>query len=427
MRTSCICLAFLASAGLASGGCGGAGEPSLALTDGVAVALEGCAYSFQTPKETTAPVKDDGAVGTTAVDPRNLHLAYVGDPKTTIAVTWSTGIDTRGTVVEWGADASYGHKTPGFWFAYPADLSGSDPPSVGVHQVHLCGLAPGTTYHYRAGTAGHMSADATFSTAPADGRPVRILVAGDSRGNAATWGQVLQAGAGEAPDLAIFTGDANDLGSIQDDWEAWFAAGKGVLEHLPLMMVHGNHEINARHYFSQFPMPGNQQWYSFDFGQAHATVLNDTPPSNDQGSIAGAQKTFLDDDLGKTAQTWKLVSHHRPAYTASLGHAPSTDLQMAWEAIFDSRKVDMVLNGHAHAYERSYPLQAGQVVADGQGPVYIVEGGGGADPYMVAAQTFTAKAMQTFGYVILDVTAQKLTMTAKDLSGSVVDTYSITK
>ena len=61
------------------------------------------------------------------------------------------------------------------------------------------------------------------------------------------------------------------------------------------------------------------------------------------------------------------------------------------------RKVDMVLNGHAHAYERSYPLTAGQVVGDGQGPVYIVEGGGGADPYMVAAQAFTAKAVQTYG------------------------------
>src|SRR5260370_1399339 len=127
MRSSWICLVMLA-------GCGSPGEPSLALTDGVEVALAGCAYKFTTPKETTAP---------------------------------------------------------------------------------------------------------------ADGGPVRILVAGDSRGNAATWGQVMQAGAAEAPDLAIFTGDANDLGSIQDDWEAWFGAAQGVLEPLPLMMVHGNHEINA--------------------------------------------------------------------------------------------------------------------------------------------------------------------------------------
>ena len=213
-----------------------------------------------------------------------------------------------------------------------------------------------------------MSGDATFTTAPADGRPVRILVAGDSRGNAATWGQVLQAGAAEAPDLAIFTGDANDLGSIQDDWEAWFAAGQGVLEHLPLMMVHGNHEINSRHYYSQFPMPGNQQWYSFDFGPAHFTALNDTPPPGDPTSITSEQAPFLDADLGQTQQPWKLVTHHRPEYTSSTGHPPATDLQQAWESILDAHQVDLVLNGHAHAYERSHSLIAGQVVADGAGP-----------------------------------------------------------
>ena len=405
-------------------GCGGPSEPSLALTDGVTVDIDGCPFSITTPKETTAPVKDDGAVGT-APDPRNVHLGFVGDPETSISVTWATDIGTRGTRLQWGADASYGHETRGFWFAYPTDLAGADPPSVGIHQVHLCGLTPGTTYHYRVGTGDHWTADATFATAPADGRPVRILVAGDSRGNAATWGQVLQAGAAEAPDLAIFTGDANDLGSIQEDWEAWFAAGKGVLEHLPLMVVHGNHEINARHYYSQFPMPGNQQWYSFDYGPAHFTVLNDTP--QDMASIAGEQAQFLDADLGKTTQPWRLVTHHKPLYTSSTGHGPDTGLQQAWEAILDARHVDLDLNGHAHDYERSYPLMAGQPVADGQGPVYIVEGGGGADPYDVAPQAFTAKAMTTYGYVLLDVTAQQLTLTAKALDGSVIDTYTLKK
>jgi hypothetical protein len=397
------------------------------LTNGVDVPIAGCPFTIHTPAETTAPVMDDGTVGTTAPDPRDLHLAYVGDPTTSISVTWNSDVATRGTTLEWGADTSYGHKTAGFSFAYPTDLAGSDPPSVGVHQVHLCGLMPATTYHYRVGTGSHMSADSTFTTAPADGRAVRILVAGDSRGNAMTWGQLLQAGAADGPDIAIFTGDANELGTVQDDWETWFAAGRGVLEHLPLMTVHGNHEINSRHYYSQFPMPGNQQWYSFDFGAAHVTVLNDTPPGGDPTPITAMEAPFLDADLGKTTQTWKLVTHHRPEYTSSTGHAPATDLQQAWESILDAHNVDMVLNGHAHAYERSYPLAAGQVVADGKGPVYMVEGGGGADPYDVMPQPFTAKALKTFGYILLDVTAHKLTMTAKGIDGTVIDTYSIAK
>jgi hypothetical protein len=100
---------------------------------------------------------------------------------------------------------------------------------------------------------------------------------------------------------------------------------------------------------------------------------------------------------------------------------------MAWSPIYEKHHVDLVMNGHAHAYERSKPIVAGQPVADGQGPVYIVEGGGGADPYDVAPQNFTAFALKTFGYTILDVNGKMLTLTAKALDGSVVDSYTITK
>src|SRR5207247_11125191 len=111
---------LLLLASLALLGCGGGEAPSLALTDGVVVTRDGCPFTVTTPRETTAPVKDDGAVGAQAT-PRNVHLSYVGDPTTTMAITWATDVPTRGTVVEWGADAGYGHQTHGFWLAYPTD------------------------------------------------------------------------------------------------------------------------------------------------------------------------------------------------------------------------------------------------------------------------------------------------------------------
>jgi hypothetical protein len=408
-------------------GCSDPVPPSLEpTTTGVKIEPEGCPFSVTSPKEATAPHKDDGAVGPDAT-PRNIHLAYVGDPKSSIAVTWSTDVPTRGTIVEWGADAGYGHTTKGYWLAYATDLGGIDPPSVGVHQTFLCGLEAGTTYHYRVGTHGHMSDDYTFATAPGDGRAVRVLVAGDSRGNTSTWHDLLAAAANDAPELILFTGDANDFGFVQDEWEAWFAAGKGVLEHLPLMMVNGNHEANMRHYYTQFPLPGNQQWYGFDFGPAHFTILNDTPMNTDPGSIAGAQAQFLDSELATTQQAWKLVSHHRPEYSGSAGHESAADLQQAWEPILDSRHADLVLTGHAHAYERSFPLVAGQKVAEGAGPVFIVEGGGGANPYDVAAQPFTAFAQKIFSYVLLDISPQKLELTTKAVDGTLVDSYTLTR
>jgi hypothetical protein len=256
MRFLCVTLAVA----LAPAGCSSRSAPSTVLTSGVTVQLPGCAYTFTTPDQTTAPTNDDGFIDAMPTA-RDLHLSWVGDPSTTTTITWNGDFGTTSTLVEYGATSAYGQKASGFSFAYPTDLAGSDPPSVRVHQVHLCGLQPATTYHYRVGPASIATADATFTTAPAGAARTRVLVAGDSRGNVATWAQVLQTGATETPDFAIFTGDANDLGTIQDEWEAWFGVGASVLPNVHLMMAMGNHEINSRHYYSQFPLPANQQWY----------------------------------------------------------------------------------------------------------------------------------------------------------------------
>ncbi len=363
----------------------GSSPPSKMLTNGVAVKIPGCSYAFTTPIETTPPSKDDGRVGAMPA-PRSIHVSYVGDPTTSAAVAWNTDFDTTGTTLEWGPTAAYGTKTAGFSFAYPTDLAASEDPSVRVHQVQLCGLMPGTTYHYRVGTGTALSGDNTFATAPATApAETRLLVIGDSRADPSVWGQVLAQGDKEAPDLLLYTGDAVLLGNLQDDWNAWFDAAQPVFSHLPVMFVEGNHEANMRHYFAQFPLPGNQQWYSFDYGDVHIVVLDDTPV--DTATIPGDQATFLDQDLAKSTKTWNIVTHHKPMYTSYSGHTPDPVEQNAWIPLYEKHHVDLVLQSHVHAYERSKPLDAsGNPVADGQGPVYVTFGGGGADPYPVTVQ-----------------------------------------
>jgi hypothetical protein len=81
-----------------------------------------------------------------------------------------------------------------------------------------------------------------------------------------------------------------------------------------------------------------------------------------------------------------------------------------------------------HAYERSKPLDAsGNPVADGQGPVYVTFGGGGADPYPVTVQPYSVVAQTSFGYLLIDVMGKTLTVTAKDETGNVIDQFSLSK
>ena len=409
---------------IAAAGCGGRSAPSMDLTNGVVVATPGCSYTFTTPAQTTPPTMDDGFVSKMGA-PSNVHLTWVGDPTTTMVVTWETDFDTTGTIVNLVKPDGSLATVRGFSFAYPTDLAGSDPPSVRIHQVHLCGLVPGARYSYAAGAGVELTSVASFSTLPSAPQTLRVLMVGDSRGNDPEFGKVFNLGASEQPDFAIFTGDANDLGTIQDQWESWLKAAAPSLPSLPMYFAEGNHEINARHFFAQFPLPRNQQWFDFDAGPAHFVVLNDTPM--DPSVITGDEATFLQQSLSSTQQKWKIVVHHQPPYTSSLGHPPDTMLQMAWSPIYDANGVDFVMNGHAHAYERSYPIKAGQNVADGKGPVYVVEGGAGADPYDVSPQSFTAFAQKTFGYALLDFAGSTVKLTAKDDAGNLIDQYQLTK
>ncbi len=372
--------------------------------DHLTFAPPGCSYTVANPDETSLALADDGGAPGT---PRALHLGFVADPSTTAVVTWATDVGATGTKLQFGPSGGALADAHGFSYAYATDLAGSDPPSVRIHQVHLCGLAPGTAY-----TVSVAGQGAQFATAPQGGASLRIAVAGDSRGNAADWGKVLDGAAAAGPELLLYTGDAVDLGSIQTAWDGWFDAGKTALARLPIVFAQGNHEINARHFYAQFPMPKNQTWYDFDWGDVHFVVLDTTPRVD--SAIEGDEATFLDHSLASTAKPWKVVIHHKGPYSSSThGQAgEGTRFQQAWVPIYDKYHVDAVFNGHDHDYERTKSMKGGAPVADGAGTTYVVNGGGGADPYPSGTSAFTAFSQTTLGYNLVDLAGAKMTITA---------------
>ena len=82
------------------------------------------------------------------------------------------------------------------------------------------------------------------------------------------------------------------------------------------MLAHGNHEVNAVNYYSQFAMPGDQENFGFDYGHAHLTVANDTP--DNLSAIAGSTRDAIEADFeaSKNAR-WKLLMHHQPIWSSA--------------------------------------------------------------------------------------------------------------
>ncbi len=386
-----------------------------------------CGGAIYVPKSGTdtsdpVPADVDAADFGTAPDPTRVHLSWSGEPSTTMAFVWLTDTATFASEVQVGVDTNYGLTTAGASFML---LNGED--FGRVHEVHVCGLTPATTYHYRVGGEGHWSDDLTFVTAPEPGTtgPFRFVVAGDSRDNEGVWGEILAAADAFAPDFYLFSGDAIDIGSDLNEWGAWLDEGHGFIDRHPIYVAHGNHEFLAQPFFGLFAQPDNEQWWSFTYANTHFVYLNDTVVTP---SDIDAQATFMDQDLKASTATWKIVDHHQPAYSSCTTHGSNTMLQTAWSPIEEENGVVLDLAGHNHNYERSVPLRGGQQTDVANGTTYVVSAGAGADLYgNDMSQSFTTAAVADNNWVLVEIDGGSLALTAYDMSGNVIDTFSASK
>jgi hypothetical protein len=413
-------------------------EPPPPTHQGGTVLVEGCGYALTTRLGASAPVPGQPGIGATP-SPYHIHLGLAGDPRTSMVITWqSRDATTMASTVQLGKASVAEQTREGYTWDYIIGF-GNDGPRVRLHEAHLCGLEPDTEYVYRVGGTGAdgvavFSPEYRFRTAPdlaADpAAEVVLLALGDTRDGYDTFGQMLaKARELASPDLILFTGDATTIGPLQDEWEAYFDAAEPVLRETPIVAAHGNHEVNAVNYYSLFAMPGDEENYALDYGAAHIVVVNDSP--EDSGALEGAIPAFLEQDLAAATAAgapWKLVMHHRPPFSSAANHGSDSLLQSTWSPIYDTHHVDVVLNGHEHNYERTHPLEGGEVKATpAEGTIYVVSGGAGADLYGNGSNYFTATSASTQNMVVLSVRAGSLDAKAYKDDGTVLDQFSISK
>jgi len=343
-----------------------------------------------------------------AAAPTHIHMTWQSDPRTSITMSWATSLQTPG-IVEYGKTTQYGMA--------------QTCPAGKLHDVELTDLEPDTLYHYRVGDGSTWSGDYTFRTAPAAPNASFSFVAfGDSRTNWDIWHACSLAVLEADPDFCVHTGDLVQSGGDQGDWNNWFDEGRDLLSHKVLMPAIGNHEGNDPKYYQQFALPGNEDWYSFDYSNAHFTVLTT------EKRMTGAQRDWLERDLSTTNATWKFVFFHRPMYSSGR-HGCARDVFSAWGDLLDRYHVDMVFCGHDHIYERSYPMCRDWIAESPRtGTIHIVTGGAGAPLYDVKNRgPWSARALSLNHYVFLSVNGSELRMEARFLNHTAFDTLQISK
>ena len=264
----------------------------------------------------------------------------------------------------------------------PLSIQESDAVATTAHEITVTGLQPGTKYEYRISEGLDVvlsdSDKYWFKTDPGPASPnFSFFVTGDigaelPAGQQAKTGRMIQSVSPRA-DFGLLTGDIIYPDGESSAYDAQLMSiWRDFMCFMPIWPSLGNHDWHVdpdQNYRKEWALPNNEHWYSFDYGNMHFIALD----SQDGALYDEAnQLAWLEADLRHAygRAQWITVFYHHPGLTCTY-KGNDQDIYAPLYPLFDEYKVDFVFNGHAHTYERQYPVHGNVPVDQGQNPNYL--------------------------------------------------------
>lgn len=355
-----------------------------------------------------------------------------------MSIVWQTAKPTKKPTVEYGTSRALGMSAPATrpTYAYETGV---------LSEVRLTNLRPRTTYYYRVGDSeGGWSKVHSFRTG--DPRPGKfVFTAFGDHGVTPEAAKNVQNVLAEKPVFHALLGDVSYANGTQPIWDEYLRQIEPMTCQIPYMLTLGNHEnetvtlgtekkrVGYISYLARFALPGGEQWYAFDYGHARFVAFNSDDYTNPE-QLVWLEKTLTDAQRNPVI-SWVIVLQHHPLYGSSKGRDNNTKLIEKMAPLYDKYKVDLVLCGHDHHYERQFPLRGGRPTTDkltdyrkGEGTLYMIQGGGGKSLYDFTTPTkpeICALRDKSNGYLRVTVERGQLTIEAKRVDRSRIETVKI--
>lgn len=420
------------------------GLARLALFAALAASIGGAAASVALVHEPNTQVPGGQLHYLPGAAPDRIVVTPAADAATGFAVSWRTDAGVTAPRLE------LARQDDGPAFAPMRSLPArtqvlqaghSETGEAHFHHVRVDGLQADTAYLYRVQGNGRWSSWNRVVTAADSQAPLTLLYFGDTQNkNLSQVSRVVRQAWRSAPDarLAIFAGDLVSGGDGQDDieWGEWHEAASWLLQDVMTAPAAGNHEyaelhedtpqevsVLGAHWPLAFALPDNgdasvpHSSYWFDHQGVRVAVLDGTS-ALELGSAA-AQASWLDKVLADNARAWSIVVVHQPLYALREGRDNAALIEHV-APVLARHRVDLVLQGHDHAY--------GRRLLDGQGSPVLVSSVAGPKQYRLSAQ---AKAtMQPVGedtqfYQVLRIAPHGLQYQAFTAGGALYDSFRI--
>jgi len=236
------------------------------------------------------------------------------------------------------------------------------------------------------------------------------------------------------PELYLTLGDY----SYQPTLDCWYDMVKSAGS--AMKVVVGNHDMGSvlSSLMDKFNLPP-QQYYSFDYQNGHFLGLSS---ELDSGEDKG-QFEFARSDLAKSSSDpnidWIVVYFHSPLYSGS--GVDNIDMRDLYHPLFQKYNVDIVLSGHAHNYQRTYPINYNEIrparplimdkglseYGDQAGTIFTVVGTGGEDVQGADSKPYLASLYEGFGCLNIQINGRTLHAEFYTNQGKTIDQFTILK
>ena len=343
--------------------------------------------------------------------PEQLHLTFGADAAREMSASWATPVRVSRPQLWLGRPGDgLGTAIDAEERVYTEALTGQ---TVYTYHARMRGLEPDTGFAYQVQHQGADPLAGTFRTGP-EGRSkgFRFTSFGDQSVpmpiglGLGPWspnaGFVVDAVEAAGPLFHLLNGDlcyANVSESPVETWQSFFNNNMRSARNRPWMPAAGNHENEVANgpqgylsYQTRFdlpdagaPAPFAGNWYAFTVGAIRVISINNDDVCLQDGAFSayrrdhvpgytangdnpyihgysgGAQKSWLEATLAQARDDpridWIVVCMHQVAMSSAHFNGADIGIRQEWMPLFDRYGVDLVVAGHEHHFERTFPVK----------------------------------------------------------------------
>jgi predicted phosphodiesterase len=224
--------------------------------------------------------------------------------------------------------------------------------------------------------------------------------------------------------------------SYEKNANCWFQVMSPLDDPGKIRIVIGDHDLGPNlsrfnQYLRHFNM--TKPYYSFEYENVHFVALATAKEGVTPYSKMSEQYVFVKEDLENAQKKenidWIIVYGFRPLYSSPTMHPGEDDLRETYHPLFDQYDVDIVLQGHNHNYQRTYPLEFNEgndsdpIISDNntrqykgtpKGPVFITAGTAGQDLHeLTVRNAYVVEQFERHGFLEVSISDNGTNLTGK--------------